>query len=327
MALSLNTLSNELLGAVVSHLDAPAAICLALSSKQFRELIHSLLQPGNSYSYKDLLLDADSLYFNKLTFYQLPSAAQNAHTAMMSKAMVTEPCLDWSRLQTLPRAEYGLMLQLKNSSWLKAASAQRSCLVRGHCCRVYTTPFLENHCKGCDQFFDTDDPEARLRLFTAECFHNGFSSWCHRNHIDYKWRSDISAVKEHVKNGTITQLQPPPAPPTPPAPSMLHNGNTGGSLLRGTSPIDGQRRNYQACERCRKRKLKCDLGPVEAPHAPPCARCRRENKHCIFADEHVKCHRRGGGRSLEANDMAKDARERGGGTQDGNISLNIMSWG
>ncbi|RMZ84680.1 hypothetical protein DV737_g892, partial [Chaetothyriales sp. CBS 132003] len=37
-----------------------------------------------------------------------------------------------------------------------------------------------------------------------------------------------------------------------------------------------------------RRKVKCDLGPVDAPHDPPCARCRRENKQCLFATERRK---------------------------------------
>lgn len=42
-------------------------------------------------------------------------------------------------------------------------------------------------------------------------------------------------------------------------------------------------RNYQACIPCRRRKVKCDLGPVDNPNNPPCARCRRETKDCYFS--------------------------------------------
>ncbi|KAH3673121.1 hypothetical protein WICMUC_003877 [Wickerhamomyces mucosus] len=44
------------------------------------------------------------------------------------------------------------------------------------------------------------------------------------------------------------------------------------------------KRNYQACLNCRTRKVRCDLGPVDAPHSPPCARCLRERRECIFRD-------------------------------------------
>ncbi|CAI4059236.1 Aro80p SKDI_04G6280 [Saccharomyces kudriavzevii IFO 1802] len=44
-----------------------------------------------------------------------------------------------------------------------------------------------------------------------------------------------------------------------------------------------RRRTYQACINCRSRKVKCDLGPVDNPHAPPCARCKRELKDCSFS--------------------------------------------
>ncbi len=34
---------------------------------------------------------------------------------------------------------------------------------------------------------------------------------------------------------------------------------------------------------CRRRKVRCDLGPVDDPHEPPCVRCRRESKECYFS--------------------------------------------
>ncbi|KAF2762560.1 hypothetical protein EJ05DRAFT_495439 [Pseudovirgaria hyperparasitica] len=42
-------------------------------------------------------------------------------------------------------------------------------------------------------------------------------------------------------------------------------------------------RTYQACIPCRRRKVRCDLGPVDNPHDPPCTRCRRESKECYFS--------------------------------------------
>lgn len=58
-----------------------------------------------------------------------------------------------------------------------------------------------------------------------------------------------------------------------------------------THDDDGKpfRRNYKACLNCRTRKVRCDLGPLDAPHDPPCARCKRERKECVFAES-----RRGG---------------------------------
>ena len=43
------------------------------------------------------------------------------------------------------------------------------------------------------------------------------------------------------------------------------------------------KRTYQACIPCRRRKVRCDLGPVDDPHDPPCVRCRRESKECYFS--------------------------------------------
>ncbi|ETN45126.1 uncharacterized protein HMPREF1541_10003 [Cyphellophora europaea CBS 101466] len=69
-------------------------------------------------------------------------------------------------------------------------------------------------------------------------------------------------------------------------------GSPGSQHSQSPEPGDGRdtkhRRNYQACEGCRIRKVKCDLGPVDAPHPPPCKRCRRENKTCEFADTRKK---------------------------------------
>lgn len=48
------------------------------------------------------------------------------------------------------------------------------------------------------------------------------------------------------------------------------------------------RRNYQACEPCRERKVKCDLGDVDNPNPGPCAKCARESKDCWFNDTRKK---------------------------------------
>ncbi|KAJ5404284.1 hypothetical protein N7509_004155 [Penicillium cosmopolitanum] len=43
------------------------------------------------------------------------------------------------------------------------------------------------------------------------------------------------------------------------------------------------RRVYQACEPCREKKVRCELGSADSPSKPPCARCRRESKDCFFS--------------------------------------------
>ncbi|KAL2817721.1 hypothetical protein BDW59DRAFT_152401 [Aspergillus cavernicola] len=55
------------------------------------------------------------------------------------------------------------------------------------------------------------------------------------------------------------------------------------SARRSASPQTQHRRGYQACDPCRKRKVKCDLGSVDNPRPPPCVRCRRESKRCEFS--------------------------------------------
>ncbi|KAF2429816.1 hypothetical protein EJ08DRAFT_734754 [Tothia fuscella] len=59
------------------------------------------------------------------------------------------------------------------------------------------------------------------------------------------------------------------------------------------------KRIYQACGACRDRKVRCDMGPVDAPNPPPCFRCQRENKKCTFAIA-----RRKNKRALEDDDSS-----------------------
>lgn len=58
-----------------------------------------------------------------------------------------------------------------------------------------------------------------------------------------------------------------------------HNASHAGNI--SAPPL--HKRTYQACIPCRKRKVRCDLGPVDEPHDPPCVRCRREAKECYFS--------------------------------------------
>ncbi|KAJ5125042.1 uncharacterized protein N7515_008867 [Penicillium bovifimosum] len=48
------------------------------------------------------------------------------------------------------------------------------------------------------------------------------------------------------------------------------------------------RRVYQACEPCREKKVRCELGSTDNPNKPPCARCRRESKQCFFAASRIR---------------------------------------
>lgn len=58
-------------------------------------------------------------------------------------------------------------------------------------------------------------------------------------------------------------------------------------------------RTYQACIPCRRRKVRCDLGPVDNPHDPPCVRCRRESKECFFSATRRKRKPQDGGEGFE----------------------------
>ncbi|KAJ5221215.1 uncharacterized protein N7469_010102 [Penicillium citrinum] len=56
---------------------------------------------------------------------------------------------------------------------------------------------------------------------------------------------------------------------------------------RPSRPDRPYQRTYKACIPCRARKAKCDLGtgPDGLPIGPPCARCRREMRECIFPEK------------------------------------------
>ncbi|KAL4932823.1 putative C6 transcription factor [Aspergillus undulatus] len=54
----------------------------------------------------------------------------------------------------------------------------------------------------------------------------------------------------------------------------------------GNSSERTYQRTYKACIPCRQRKAKCDLGelPDGSPMGPPCAKCRREQRECVFSE-------------------------------------------
>ncbi|KAI2726285.1 transcriptional regulator family: Fungal Specific TF [Penicillium roqueforti] len=57
--------------------------------------------------------------------------------------------------------------------------------------------------------------------------------------------------------------------------------------VRSARPDKPYQRTYKACIPCRQRKAKCDLGtdPGGLPIGPPCARCRRELRECVFPEK------------------------------------------
>ncbi|KAK9488367.1 hypothetical protein V1527DRAFT_167152 [Lipomyces starkeyi] len=70
------------------------------------------------------------------------------------------------------------------------------------------------------------------------------------------------------------------------------SSSDGSTPQRGSFPF---RRSYKACLHCRERKVKCDLGSLEHPSEPPCARCKREGRKCEFVPS-----RRGGAKNVAA---------------------------
>ncbi|EGX43705.1 hypothetical protein AOL_s00215g441 [Orbilia oligospora ATCC 24927] len=102
-------------------------------------------------------------------------------------------------------------------------------------------------------------------------------------------------------------------PQAPPLPSptaglqTLPSGSSGNDFRgSGVTPPVTHKRSYQACIPCRRRKVRCDLGSVEAPHSPPCVRCRRESKECFFS----ATRRRGPGELTGSGDDDGPSRKR-----------------
>ncbi|KAG9201264.1 hypothetical protein G6514_005812 [Epicoccum nigrum] len=92
------------------------------------------------------------------------------------------------------------------------------------------------------------------------------------------------------------------------------SGSTNASPPRpGQGQGQGQShtRTYQACIPCRRRKVRCDLGPVDNPHDPPCVRCRRESKECFFSATRRKRKQDGEDEADELDDYeVRNARKR-----------------
>ncbi|KAL1302948.1 hypothetical protein AAFC00_003267 [Neodothiora populina] len=80
---------------------------------------------------------------------------------------------------------------------------------------------------------------------------------------------------------------------------------------KSVTPNASHTRTYQACIPCRRRKVRCDLGPVDHPHEPPCVRCRREAKECYFSATRRKKRAADSGAGLEEVEV-DDYEVRGG---------------
>lgn len=82
-------------------------------------------------------------------------------------------------------------------------------------------------------------------------------------------------------------------------PSHSAQADSASPPAKGLSAGGSHTRTYQACIPCRRRKVRCDLGPVDNPHDPPCVRCRRESKECFFSATRRKRKPQDGGEGLD----------------------------
>ena len=89
------------------------------------------------------------------------------------------------------------------------------------------------------------------------------------------------------------------------------SGSNASPPRAGQSGQSSHTRTYQACIPCRRRKVRCDLGPVDNPHDPPCVRCRRESKECFFSATRRKRKQDGSEEADEQDDYeVRNARKR-----------------
>lgn len=80
------------------------------------------------------------------------------------------------------------------------------------------------------------------------------------------------------------RLAPPPSRLSPPPGTSMQDllASTEVSGKGKKKKEDAPKRGYRACVHCRLRKARCDLGDVNSPSEPPCTRCRREQRNCVF---------------------------------------------
>jgi hypothetical protein len=78
------------------------------------------------------------------------------------------------------------------------------------------------------------------------------------------------------------------------------------SSKKRTHP-DDFKRAYKACINCRQRKAKCILDPEELK--PPCQRCKREMRECVFRSERSWVKRRKPGEARDAEAAEHDEQE------------------
>jgi hypothetical protein len=86
------------------------------------------------------------------------------------------------------------------------------------------------------------------------------------------------------------------------------NIDTDGSTSKKRTHPEDFKRAYKACINCRQRKAKCILGtgPDGGELKPPCQRCKREMRECVFRSERSWVKRRKPGEDREEEDEIND---------------------
>ena len=146
-------------------------------------------------------------------------------------------------------------------------------------------------CLGCGIWTDTWLAGQRLLQIHASMHEPTPSSHSNRAYIHHPLSSHYqstsskgarsngaySPVRDSQQMSDKTSVSAPPAmAPQSPASRSSTQDADGGSAKK-----DFQR-SFKACDGCRTKKVKCELGDLAAPSEPPCARCKREMRPCLF---------------------------------------------
>lgn len=94
------------------------------------------------------------------------------------------------------------------------------------------------------------------------------------------------AIPFHIRTSHCWSQRTSASRLSPGAPGHLRMATrTPGGSSRSPRRANEFQRVYKACEPCRRKKIRCVPDDSRDPPGPPCLRCRRELKECVFSTE------------------------------------------
>ena len=158
----LTSISNELITIIFKNLDAPSAICLALTCKFFKAFLSTLCE--QDITVYDSLVDDNSNpetqppeFIKTLPSHNVPRNGSAIWSILKAAKQMTKPILTLNRRHAaaihwksyiIPKAYFGLYFQLRNSAFVPHKYA--ACWSKGHAHCPYEIPHMEEYCKLCN---------------------------------------------------------------------------------------------------------------------------------------------------------------------------------